>query len=205
MKIKAIVLIIPLLLAYSTAAAADTAVEPEAPTITSIASVEPARAAPENEEKPAPLPLFYRNSIGIEVAMPGRVVPGLIYTRYITDDIFASGFGGVINPSTGAEVLLALNVYKMINEFLYLGIGAGYYFEDGRAVFVGIANPSAGFMSRITPELTLFAEGTAWFIRADINNSVDPMSGSAMLIYKLGIKYNFSWADPLPDITDRIK
>jgi uncharacterized protein YdeI (BOF family) len=149
--------------------------------------------------------LLYRNALGIELVMPGRIIPGISYSRFIFPDVFATVYTGLAADPDGAEVLISLNGYKLFNEFFYAGLGIGSIFDKGMTVLTGVLNPSAGLMARITPEITLYTEGTAWLLRLNTNNNVGVLAGNTVLIFKAGVKYNFSWLDPFPDIKDMTK
>ncbi len=171
----------------SAADAADTAAGPAANTYTAAAS------------------LMYWNALGIELVIPGRSIPGISYTRFIRPDIFATAFAGLITDRDGVEALVSINGYKMFNEFFYAGLGFGTIFDRGRTILIGIANPSVGLMARITQEITIYAEGTAWLLKVNTNNNMDELTGNTLLVFKAGVKYNFKWSDPLPDINDMIR
>lgn len=152
-----------------------------------------------------PSPQIYRNALGIEISMPGRIIPGISYSRYLSRDIFATIFGGLIADPDGTEVFASINGYKMINDFFYAGLGFSTIFDKGRSVLIGIANPSAGLMARITPEITFYVEATAWLFKVRTNSHIETLPDNTLLIFKAGVKYYFSWADPLPDINDMVK
>jgi hypothetical protein len=164
-----------------------------------------AAAEPVSATSGTPTTHIFLNALGIEVGMVGRVIPGISYTRYLFHRVFITGFGGLVADPDGVETFVSISGYRMLNDFIYAGIGFSAIFDKGRSVYIGVANPSIGLMARITPEISFYAEGTAWIFKIRTNNSVMTVPDDNILTFKVGVKYFFSWEDPLPDMNEIIK
>src|ERR1035437_743359 len=184
-----------------------------APGNVTINAAEATAAAPVSATSGTPSTHIYLNALGIEIAMSGRIIPGISYSRYFSPYFFVTLFGDAVVDHDGVESLLAINGFRMFNDFIYAGLGFGTIFDKGKSVLIGLANPAAGLMVRITPAITFYAEATAWFFKIRTNSNVVTFPDSNVvtlldsnpLIFKAGIKYYFSWLDPIPDIGDMIR
>jgi hypothetical protein len=168
---------------------------PDAVTFTASAvPVSPASA-------PAP---YFRNAAGLEIYMPGYVIPGISYSRYIYPDFFATVFIGLLKDSDGFDPLVSINGYKMIGDYFYAGLGIGAIIDPGDSMLISLANPTIGLMAGITPEIKFYVETTTWLFKFTTNSDWDAsiLSTDTIIIFKAGVKYYFSWADPLPNIRD---
>jgi hypothetical protein len=144
------------------------------------------------------------NSLGIDASMTGRVIPGISYSRDLSSDVFATLFAGAVADADGAELFVSFNAYKMFNEFIYAGLGFSSIFDNGNSVLIGVANPSVGLMSKVTPDIALFAEATGLLFKVRTNNDFETLPDSTILIFKIGAKYYFRWGDPLEDLKKEI-
>lgn len=148
------------------------------------------------------LPQVYLNAIGIEIAMPGRIIPGISYSRYLSRDLFLTVFGGLIADQAGVEVFTSINAHKMFYDFVYAGLGFSAIFDRENSALIGLANPSLGLMAMISPEITFYAEATAWIFKLRTNPGTQTLNDNTTLVFKAGVKYYFSWLDPLPDLKE---
>lgn len=122
---------------------------------TLTASAEPV-AVPAAPAVPKPdVPLC---AVGVDALFIGRTFPGVSYTRVIDTNTSYSIFLGAIADSKVFLVAVDASAYYLINEYMYVGVGANAFLdEDGYAVF-GIANPALGLISAVTDSVRFYLE-----------------------------------------------
>jgi hypothetical protein len=133
------------------------------------------------------------NAIGIYMAVIGRAIPGISYTRVVDAHSYWSVFGGAIYAKDVFIFLLEADAYYLLNDYFYAGLGlSGTRDEDGSFIF-GLANPSAGLTSFLSENINFYIETTVLILTyrskagIDSNISVD----NPVPILKLGVNYFF--------------
>ena len=157
---------------------------------TLTASAEPVTfTALASDRKPA-VPLC---AIGIDALFIGRVFPGISYTKVIDTNASYSIFAGAISDSKVFLLAVDVSAYYLINEYLYIGVGANAFLdENGYAVF-GIANPAIGLISAVTDNISFYLESNLiiFTYRTKTGLSSHLVTDDPTPAFKMGVRYFF--------------
>ncbi len=184
------------LTAENIAAAADAKAQEAAQSVTLSAASDTAEGitlvGPESASVAAK-PADYKNSIGIDVGIPGRIIPGISYSRVVDKNVFTTVFAGIMYDGDIFMALIMANGCYMFTENFYAGLGFSAALDEDASMLFGIGNPTVGLTSEIFPQFKFFIETTVLLFK--FTNKPDTDSGlitnDPLPIMRAGVRYSF--------------
>ena len=143
--------------------------------------------------EPRPASEIFVNSVGFEVGIPGRVIPGISYTRYFFKSVFVSMFGGAMYDGASLAGLAQASGFYRFGNYLYAGLGVAMLLDEDGSVLCSFCNPSVGMTADITDRLRLFVQVDVMVLNfaSSANTASADLASNPFPIFKSGIRYAY--------------